>query len=50
MEKLILFDLDGTLWDTCQCTYEFIKDYLEKNNLPYEVSKETVINNCSSLQ
>ena len=48
MEKLILFDLDGTLWDTCQCTYEFIKDYLEKKNLPYEVSKETVINNMGN--
>ena len=30
MKKAVIFDLDGTLWETVDCNYESINETLEK--------------------
>ena len=45
MKNMILFDLDGTLWDTADATYKIVNDYLKENNYKFEVSKDVIVNN-----
>ncbi len=45
MKDMILFDLDGTLWDTADSTYKVVNDYLKKNNYDFEVSKDVIVDN-----
>lgn len=43
VKKGIIFDLDGTLWDTTESTYNSVNQIALKHNLP-KVSKETIQN------
>ena len=45
MKNMIIFDLDGTLWDTADATYKIVNDYLKKNGYPYEVSRDVIVKN-----
>ena len=45
MKNMIVFDLDGTLWDTSDITYKIVNDYLKKNHYNFEVSEEVIIEN-----
>ena len=38
---MIIFDLDGTLWEKSKTTYESANTILRKNNIDKEVSVET---------
>lgn len=42
MDTIILFDMDGTLWDVTQLTYEEINKLLKNKGINYEVSMEKV--------
>ena len=39
---MLIFDLDGTLWETTDTTYETIKEVVKEYNIPYEITRETV--------
>ena len=43
VKKGIICDLDGTLWDTTESTYNSVNQIALKHNLP-KVSKETIQN------
>ena len=43
IKKGIIFDLDGTLWDTTESTYNSVNEIAKRHNLP-EVTKETICN------
>ena len=45
MRNMILFDLDGTLWDTADKTYEIVNKYLKDNGYSYTVEKDVIVNN-----
>ena len=45
MKNMIIFDLDGTLWDTSEDTYIIVNDYLKKNNYNFTVDKDVIVNN-----
>ena len=45
MKNMIVFDLDGTLWDASDSTYEIVNDYLKENGYSFKVSKEVIIEN-----
>ena len=45
MRNMIIFDLDGTLWDTADATYEIVNNYLKDNGYSYTVDKEVIVNN-----
>ena len=40
--EMIIFDLDGTLWDTEDVSYEVLKEIVNKYDFLQEISKETV--------
>ena len=40
--EMIVFDLDGTLWDTEDVSYEVLKEIVNKYDFLQEISKETV--------
>ena len=39
---MIIFDLDGTLWETEDCTYKSVNEILKKYNTNEEITLETV--------
>ena len=41
IKKGIIFDLDGTLWDTTESTYKSVNEIAKKHNLP-KVSRDTI--------
>lgn len=45
MKNMIIFDLDGTLWDTAEATYKIVNDYLKENGYSFEVSQDVIIEN-----
>lgn len=45
MKNMIIFDLDGTLWDTADATYQIVNDYLKNNNYSFEVSRDVIVEN-----
>lgn len=45
MKNMIIFDLDGTLWDTADATYKIVNDYLKENGYPFQVSREVIVDN-----
>ncbi len=45
MKNIIVFDLDGTLWDTADATYKVVNDYLKNNNYSFGVSKDVIVEN-----
>lgn len=40
--EMIIFDLDGTLWNTEECTYKSVNEVLKKYNIDEEISIEKV--------
>lgn len=40
--EMIIFDLDGTLWNTEDVSYESVKEIVEKYDFLQEVTKETI--------
>lgn len=40
---MLIFDLDGTLWETTDTSYETIKEIVKEYNVPYEITRETVM-------
>lgn len=45
MKNMIIFDLDGTLWDTADATYEIVNQYLKDHGYAMQVSKEVIVEN-----
>ncbi len=45
MKDMILFDLDGTLWDMSLATYDVVNNYLKENGYDFSVSKEVIVKN-----
>lgn len=45
MKNMILFDLDGTLWDTADATYDIVNNYLKDNGYSFRVEKDVIVNN-----
>ena len=45
MKNMIIFDLDGTLWDTAEATHKFVNDYLKENGYSFEVSQDVIVEN-----
>ena len=42
--KMIIFDLDGTLWETMETTCKSANEIMKKHNINHEITKETVSN------
>lgn len=40
--EMVVFDLDGTLWNSDETTFKSVNEYLKLNNYDFEVSLETV--------
>ena len=45
MKNMIIFDLDGTLWDTADATFKIVNDYLKENGYSFNVSKDVIVEN-----
>ncbi|MBP5678401.1 MAG: HAD family hydrolase [Bacilli bacterium] len=45
MKNMIIFDLDGTLWDPADETCRVVNDYLKENGYPFEVSRDVIVDN-----
>ena len=48
MDKVICFDLDGTLWDTSESTYKAVNDYLKLNGYFFRVDLEVIVSNMGN--
>lgn len=48
MKKMICFDLDGTLWDTTDATYEAVNYYLKENGYSFSVSRDVIASNMGN--
>lgn len=42
--EMIIFDLDGTLWETMETTCKSANEIMKKHNIDHEITKETVAN------
>lgn len=42
--EMIIFDLDGTLWEAMETTYKSANEIMKKHNINHEITKETVAN------
>ena len=42
--EMIIFDLDGTLWETMETTCKSANEIMKKHNIKHEITKETVSN------
>lgn len=40
--EMIIFDMDGTIWDTVDITYESANEVMKNHNINYEISEEIV--------
>lgn len=41
--EMVIFDLDGTLWETTDVTYESANEIMNKYKINHEITKETII-------
>ena len=48
MNKMILFDLDGTLWDTLEATYYVVNRYLKDKGEFYRVDRSIIEENMGN--
>jgi len=50
--EMIIFDLDGTLWETTDITYESANEIMRKHNINHEITKEVIAKSmgCSSQE
>ena len=48
MKRAVIFDLDGTLWETLDCNYECMNEVAKKYNLD-PIDKETICKMLSDL-
>ena len=48
MNKMICFDLDGTLWDTAESTYKAVNNYLKLHGYFFRVDLETIAVNMGN--
>lgn len=40
---MLIFDLDGTLWETTDISYETIKEVMKEHNITCEITRETIM-------
>ena len=42
--EMIIFDLDGTLWETTDLTYKSANEIMKKHNISHKITRETIEN------
>ena len=42
--EMIIFDLDGTLWEVTDTTYKSANEIMKKHNINHEITKQTIAN------